>query len=134
MKFSMSKAERRYVVRMALCMAVYIAVLLAIRAWLRSQMPPTGPMLYLAAVVSSLPIVGSVVILGRYLAEETDEYQRAVQVRAVLWATSVTLSVTAVWGFLQSYAHVAAEPAYNTFFFWMAMAVVQVVIRFREKA
>jgi hypothetical protein len=53
----------------------------------------------------TIPIAGAVVLTGRYMSEEKDEFQRAVLVQALLGGIGATLVVTTVWGFLENYAH-----------------------------
>jgi hypothetical protein len=77
-----------------------------------------GPALYLLAILPSLPVVGIVWAMGRFLVEESDEYQRALTVRKMLIATGFMLVVVTVWGFLEEFALVAHFPAYWGFIVW----------------
>jgi hypothetical protein len=116
-------------------MGAYILALFAMKGWFESPWPPTGTWLYVAAVVPALPILAAIVVVGRYLVEETDEYQRTLLVRAMLWATGATLAVTTIWGFLESFAHV--RPAWAGFpfmLFCIALGVAQVVGKLMERA
>ena len=73
--------------------------------------------------------------VGRYLVEETDEYQRALLIRAVLWATGAALAAATVRDFLVDYAHVQPmEDGFAFFVFCIALGIAQVVIRLRERA
>ena len=64
--------------------------------------------------------------MGRYLVEETDEYLRARQVEAVLWASGLTLAATTVWGFLEAAGAAPHAPAYDAFIvFCVCLGLVQ---------
>jgi hypothetical protein len=58
------------------------------------------------AVLPALPIVAALIWTGVYLDEEKDEYQRNVLIQCLLGGMGVTLAMTAVWGYLEDFAHV----------------------------
>ena len=66
---------------------------------------PTGIVIWLMAVLPAIPIAMAVVLTGRYMSEEKDDFQRAVLVQSLLGGIGATLVVTTVWGFLENYAH-----------------------------
>jgi len=99
-----NSAARRYLYRLFTTLAFYIAFLVT-AVWAFSRYHLTGALAYLLAVLPALPIVGMVVVVGLYLAEEKDEFQRAVLVQALLGGIGATLVVTTAWGFLENYAH-----------------------------
>jgi hypothetical protein len=47
----------------------------------------------------------AVLLTGRYMREEKDDFQSAVLVQSLLGGIGATLVVTTVWGFLENYAH-----------------------------
>ena len=63
----------------------------------------------------ALPIVGVIYVMGRFIAEQKDEYLRLVMVRQTLFAMGFTLVVCTVWGFLEAYGLVPHVPAYFVF-------------------
>jgi hypothetical protein len=133
MRFCISRAERNYVFRLFFAMAAYVAVLVVVSAWLRGTTPPTGALLYAAALAPAVPILVAIWAVGRYVMEETDEYQRLILVRAMLWATGATLAVTTVWGFLETYARAVHAPASGIFMlFCICLGVAQVGLRLLE--
>lgn len=135
MKFPMSPAERRYVIRLAATMGAYLFALFAVKRWFESNWSPSGIWLYSAAVIPALPILAAIGVVGRYLVEENDEYQRVLNVRAVLWAAGATLAVFTVWSFLETYAHVkAAHAGFIFMLFCVAFGVAQCVVRHKERA
>lgn len=134
MDFRTSRAGRRYSVRFTLAMTAYVAVLFAVGFWVRAAAPPTGVLLYIAAAAPAVPLLGAIWAMGRYLVEETDEYQKARLVEAILWATGAALAVTTVWGFLETYAKAPHAPAYAVFILFSAtLGLVQCARRLAER-
>jgi hypothetical protein len=64
---------------------------------------PTGILVYVCAALQSMPIIAFIVVLGLYLAEETDEFMRALWVQSLLWGTGATLAVTTFCGAMEKY-------------------------------
>ncbi|MFM5893923.1 MAG: hypothetical protein ACKOQM_05755 [Novosphingobium sp.] len=87
--------------RRALIWALSYIVLLGLALTARNTWHPTGPILWLLALLPSLTIAYFVWAMGRYLAEEDDEYQRMRQINAALFATGFLLVIASVWGFLE---------------------------------
>ena len=120
----MNPAKRRYVIRFLSTMGVYAIAVLAVVSYLvRSH--PTGPrsvppnLLYVLAVLPALPIVGSIVVVGLYLAEEKDEFQRRLIEWSLLWGMGGTLATTSVCGFLEMFARVHFTSHYGSPLFWV---------------
>lgn len=80
----------------------YVAAL-ALGLTARNSWHPTGPVLWLLALLPSLAIGYYVWALGRYLVEETDEYLRMRQIQAGMFATGLLLMVASTWGFLETF-------------------------------
>jgi len=126
-----SKAGRRYIYRLLPTMATYL-VFLAIPKWVSHHLHPTGPILYLLAILPALPVIGSLAIVGLYVAEETDEFERSILVQSMLWGFGGALSIGTIWGFLEELAkapHISAFYVY--LFFWIFMGVSEPFIRRR---
>ena len=116
-------AARRYFYRLLTAMAFYV-VFLVPAVWAFSRYHLTGGFAYLLAILPALPIVGMVVVVGLYLAEEKDEFQRAVLAQALLWGIGATLSVTTVWGFLENFVQVPHLDLYLVFpLFWFFVGI-----------
>jgi hypothetical protein len=109
---SMSPANRRYLARFIPTMVAYVVTILGV-GWLFENDPPQGNIKYLIAILPALPIVGVIIIIGRYLVEETDEFMRMRHVLALLFAMGITLSLCTIWGFAENYA---GAPHINAFF------------------
>ncbi len=126
---STSDVAKRYRRRMSMTSLAYVAaLLLAITAY--KQFHVQGILAYAAALLPALPLVGMFVSMGFYLREETDEFQRQVQIEAGLWATGFVMTLCAGWGFLEMFGlapHIelwALVPVW-AFFLGVANAVVR---------
>jgi hypothetical protein len=127
----MNPAKRRYLVRFSSTMGLYaIAVIAVVRYLVRSH--PTGPILYVLAVLPALPIIGSIVVVGLYIAEENDEFQRRLIEWSLLWAMGGTLATTSVWGFLEMFAHARHITPFWVFpLFWVSTGIASIGLRIR---
>jgi hypothetical protein len=94
-------------------MGLYVLFLLPI-TWLFRHHAPTGPLAYVLATLPSLPIIGVLIIIGLYIAEETDEFERSIVIQSQLWGMGATLAITSFWGFLEMFVPVTHLPAYIT--------------------
>lgn len=92
-------AGRRYVRRFIPTMLAYVAALFA-SIWIIRHQAPTGGALVAVSVLPALPIVGVVVVMGRYLMEETDEFLRQRIATCMLFGTGVLLSLNSIYAFL----------------------------------
>lgn len=129
----MSPAMRRYLLRFVPAMLAYVVVLSgSILAF--ENLRPTGPLLWVVAVAPALPIIAVIAIMGLYLMEETDEFQRGMSVQALLWGMGVTLAGATVWGFLENFGLVGHMPTYLAFpVFCGAFGLAQPLVRWRYK-
>ena len=127
-------AKRRYLrssVGIALSyMGLVLSSRLSVNRW-----HPQGWHLYLAAALPTIPLLCFAYVVGRYLREERDEYQRDVVIRGMLWGSAAALSVSVFASFLRAYGWTGALPEFSEFMiFWLTAAVVKVVYRMRDKA
>ena len=60
-----------------------------------------GPMLWVPAALTTLPVVGLIWVMARYLAEEVDEFHRLLVVRCLLWGTAAVMTSVCFHGLLQ---------------------------------
>jgi len=96
----------------------------------------TGPLAWAIAiaVAPALPIVAVIAIMGLYIKEETDEFQRRILIESMLWGFGVTLTVTTVSGFLEMYVHTPGLQSFWAFpIFCLAMGVSQLFVRRRYR-
>jgi hypothetical protein len=119
-----SAAHRRYFLRLAAFLALYLALIVPI-VWSHSQgLWPAGPIRYALAVLPALPVFGVIWSILRFVVEEEDEYLRFLHVQAVLIATGVTLCVCTAWGFLAAFAGVPAPQLMFVFVIFSAALFV----------
>lgn len=113
-----SPATRRYVIRIAVLMTIYLIALFAVSRMFRADLV-SGAAAYALAVVPALPIIGVFWAVMRLLIEEPDEFIKSLMVRQSLVATGFCLTVMTVWEFLQNFD--LAPPGNGGFgaaFFW----------------
>jgi hypothetical protein len=128
-----NSATRRYLIRFVSTIAAY-AVALLFADWALHRFHPTGWLLYALAVLPAIPIIGVIVVVGLYLAEEKDEFQRNLLIQSMLWGLGGILSLTSVWGWLQLYAHVHPFQPFMTFpLFWMFQGIATAALRWRYR-
>ena len=129
-----SEAKRHYM-RGSIGVAVsYVGLVLSSRIMV-TRWHPQGWHLYLAAALPTIPILCLAFIVGRYLREEKDEYQRDIVVRGMLWGTAVALSISVFSGFLQAYGWTGQFPGFVEFMlFWFTALIVKIYYRFADKA
>lgn len=114
-----SLAQRRYLLRIATAMALYL-LFLAIALRLVGSGAVSGAAAYLLAALPGLAVVGVFWAMARLLIEETDEYQRMLLARQSLVATAFALSLASVWGFLENFGLVAHVDAFYIAILWFA--------------
>lgn len=131
--FPQNKAQRRYAARFFPTMGLYVIFFLFV-TWLFRHHPPTGPTAYMLAALPSLPIIAALAIVGLYLIEETDEFERSVEIQSQLWGIGATLAVTTFWGFLEVFLPVTHFPLYlTTVLYWTCVGIAVPIIRLRYR-
>lgn len=114
---SKNPAMRRYLRRLAISMALYLAFLFVALRYVDSV---SGPVAYLLGALPGIAILGVFWAVGRLLVEETDEYLRMLLVRQTLVATAFALSIATVWGFLENVRLVPHVDAFYITVLWFA--------------
>jgi hypothetical protein len=128
-----SRAGRRYVYRLAPTMFLYV-VFLFIAQWTFHHHPPTGLLVYVLAILPALPLIGSLALIGVYITEESDEFERSIIVQSMLWGLGGALSVGTIWGFLEDYAKAPHVSMFHVYlFFWIFMGAAQPFVRRRYR-
>lgn len=110
---------RRYLVRLGIATAVYVATL-AVALRLVGDGRVVGVPAYLLATLPGLAVIGMFWAIGRLIVEQTDEYQRLLLVRQTLVATGFALSIATVWGFLENLRLVPHVDAFFVAVLWFA--------------
>lgn len=128
-------AGRRYLRRLMPTMAAYVVVLFAC-IWAIKNQHPTGAALVVLSVLPALPILGAIAVMGLYLVEETDEFQRQRIASCMLVGTGVLLSAVTVYGFLTNGGAVKPDPELGLWAFplWCASwGLAQCVMGLRDR-
>lgn len=122
---------KRYRRRLAVAMIAYFLFLAGSLSLLRDG-GLTGPLLWIVAAAPAIPILGVLVVIGLYLKEEPDEFERMIHVESMLWGLGAVLSVSTVWGFLANADVVPKPPLFLVFpLFCLAWGFSQPLIRRR---
>lgn len=130
---SKSLAGRRYLKRFIPTMVAYIVLVFG-ASFAFDQLDLAGPVAWALAIAPAIPILGVIAVMGLYLKEETDEFQRNILVESMLWGFGLTMAVTSVWGFAEIYVHALPLPAFWVFpMFCMGMGLSQHFIRRRYR-
>ena len=96
-----------------------------------ARLHPQGVMLWVLAVLPVLPMLFAIVLFGRYLRDESDEYKRELTMRFLLWGTAGCLAVNMLAGFLAIYGWKGALPPFSGF--W-AFFVFMLAAKMKYKA
>ena len=127
----MSPAGKRYLARFFPVIAAYVIVLLAVD-WTFRHHPPTGVLKYSMAAAPALPVIGLIVVMGLYLVEEKDEFERSILVQSMLWGIGVTLSFNTLVESLINFAGMHPLPTFHLFtLFVVVFGFAQPLIRRR---
>ena len=97
-----SPAMRRYLIRLASLMTIYMITLFAAVYAFRHGLV-SGPIAYPLAILPALPVIGVFWAVMRLLVEEPDEFVRMLLVRQALVATGFCLTIMTIWEFLQNF-------------------------------
>lgn len=120
---SPSPALRRYLLRFLAAMSAYIVLTFVVATCFR-RFHPHGPLAYVLAVLPAVAIIGCIVTVGLFLAEEKDEFQRNLFIQSLLWGLGGVLAVTSVWGMLESFTHITHfQPSWTFTLFWMCVGI-----------
>ena len=121
-----SPAAKRYLIRLLIAVTTYlIAVFVTMHIFHHGRLEL--PAAIGLATIPSLPIIAIIVIVGLYLKEEKDEFQRELFIQCLLWGTGATLAVTSFWSFLHLFAHVPAVDGFHVFIlFWLFVGLSSV--------
>lgn len=117
---NLTRAHRAHTRRAGWAMLAYAAILVP-SVYAIAHHWVGQPWQTLLAIFSAMPVVGMFASYGRYLAEETDEYQRAQAVRRILVATTVAMCCAVIWGFLSELGGMQPIANYWIAVVWMAV-------------
>jgi hypothetical protein len=124
-----NNAVIRYNQRFFSTMPFYVGFLLGTVYFLKHHHPGL-PVTVLLAVLTSLPILAIIVIVGLYIKEETDEFLRSVYLQALIWTTGILLAFCSVWGLLEMFADLPHIPTFYTFpAYWFLFGLCHILVR-----
>lgn len=132
---STTAAGRRYLRRFFPVMISYVVVLFAC-IWAIRHWHPVGAELFALSVLPALPILGVIVVMGLYLIEETDEFQRQRVATCMLFGTGVLLAAITVYGFLTNGGAIRPDAELGLWGFplWCgSWGVAQCVLSWRDR-
>ncbi len=136
MFFSMAKknpAQRRYMRRGRIAIAAYFVLFFGAFTFV-NQAHPRGVLLYAVAALPALPMLSLLLVVGRYLREERDEFQRDLVIRCLLWGIAAMLVVELFTGFLRIFDWQGTVPPFTSFYaFCISMLVAKFTYRFRNR-
>jgi len=93
-----------------------------------------GVLAYPVAVLPALPILWVLIETGRYLAVETDEFQRNLLVQCLLGGIGGTLAVTTIWGYMEDFARAPRLDLVWVYpIFWLCVALTYPVVARRYR-
>ena len=125
---NLKSPSARYTIGMTIWMVLYVAALFGSITLIQSQ-APTGPLLYVLAVLPALPIGGTILTFLDYI-ERVDEYLRAILVRRFIIATGLTLFICTAWGFLENNAGAHQVSLYLVYpLFWGLFGATSLILR-----
>ena len=115
---TMSPAMKRYMVRFAIMMTLYVLILVGAKIAFQA-IQPEGPVAYALAIAPALPILGVFWAVLRLLIEEPDEYIRMLFMRQCMIATGFCLTIVTIWQWLQNFDLVPpGNGGFGAAFFW----------------
>lgn len=130
---SKSPAGRRYLKRFIPTMIAYVVLVFG-ASYAFDRMTLSGPVAWALATAPAIPIVAVIAIMGLYLKEETDEFQRNILIQSMLWGFGLTMAATSVWGFAEIYVDAPPLQAFWVFpLFCLGMGLSQPFVRMRYK-
>jgi hypothetical protein len=113
----MTPAARRYMLRVAIAMAIYLVSLFTAE-YLIERVGVSRPLAFALALIPGVAVAGLFYAIGMFIVETKDEFMRMLLVRQQLIAAGFALSVACVWGFLEQYALVEHVKAFWIVVVW----------------
>jgi hypothetical protein len=128
-----SPASRRLKKEGLTTVGVYFAVFLC-SFFVDMKIHATGVLLWSLAVLPVVPLVGVIVLFGRYLRDERDEFKRDVVVRCLLWGMAGCLAVDLLSDYLRIYGWTGEFPPFTSFWvFFVFMIAAKLSYRAKNR-
>lgn len=116
-----ASAMRAYSIRLTVNMVLYVVLLVGVGFLFRQPRPPQGAWALVLAMLPALPILGVFWTIGRLVVETTDEYQRLLLVKQILLASSISLCIATIWGFLENFDQAPHVNGFHISVLWFAL-------------
>ena len=110
-------ARRRYLVRIALAMAIYVVSLFGADHLIEHR-NVSGTLAWALALVPGLAVAGLIWAIGMFILEQSDEFLRMLMIRQTMIATGLALSAASIWGFLEEFELVGHVEAFWIVVVW----------------
>ena len=129
-----NRAALDYMRRFGLASFGYMLGLgIAIALWNRFAL--NDPLIFAISLLPALPTFGMIYAMGKYLAEEQDEYLRYRAVSASLWGLGLVLALGTFWGFMEMFELVPHIWSWWVMPVWaLGLGVGQGVMGWRDRA
>ncbi|MFN3864758.1 MAG: hypothetical protein ACK4RT_10810 [Erythrobacter sp.] len=122
-------AMRRYFAVHIGLSVLYIALVGFASLFIPDDAAPT-PGVIMFALLPGLVVLGWIWNMGVLLVTMEDEYLRMLEVRKMLWASAITLSICGGWGLVELFATVPRLPVFFVFPIWcVGLALGQLINR-----
>ena len=129
----LNTAKKAMIRRGAVALVAYELVWCATCYWV-FRTKPAGLVLLLIAVLPTIPVVGFIAVLAKYLGEEVDEFHRQLVVRCLLWGTAAVMTSVCFNCFLQLFGWKGSWPAaVDLGAFLLAMAVAKLTYKVQNR-
>ena len=130
---TVSQAMKAYQKRLMMVMAAYLLTVFGVTYQVH-RYHPQGWELWALAALPTVPVIAMLATIGRYLREERDEFQRDILIKAILFATACTLSVTTFASFLRGFGWNGALPPFADFVgFFTLFALAKTFLEFKNR-
>jgi hypothetical protein len=96
----MNAAKKGLIRRGAVALVAYEVLWAGSFLWV-DRAKVEGTILWVPAALTTLPVLGLIWIMARYLGEEVDEFHRLLVVRCLLWGTAAVMTSVCFHGLLQ---------------------------------
>ncbi len=129
-----TKAYKTYQ-RDSMALGIAYALLVFASAWcVKHHLPDGSFWLYFWALMPTVPLIGIVARLAKYLNDETDEYQRLMAMQSLLIGTAALVITLLVNDFMRAFAKAdPLEPFVAFVVFCSAMALTKMVQSIRNR-
>jgi hypothetical protein len=126
-------AKKSLIRRGAVVLVAYEVVFVAAMFWV-DRTKPAGPMLFVLALLTTLPVLAFIATLARYLGEEVDEFHRQLVVRCLLWGAAAVMTSVCFHCFLQLFGWKGRWPAVvELAIFCVAMGVAKLTYKVQNR-